>query len=140
MGNIPIDAKRTLHSPDITCTLNVTIKGIENQKGNLLLAVYDNDQDLADNTVEKAVYKIKMSAKKTIQQTEFQLKEGVYAVLVAHDLNSNNKVDKSWMGIPTEPIGVSNGFKSKRRKPTFAECSFTLRQHRQQVEIILERF
>lgn len=53
-----------------------------------------------------------------------QVPEGTWAVSVAHDLNGNHQVDKNFLGIPTEPWGVSNNARPSLRAPRFEEAAF----------------
>ncbi len=50
--------------------------------------------------------------------------EGTYAVSIGHDLNSNRRVDTNFVGLPTEPWGVSNNARPALRAPRFDEASF----------------
>ncbi len=51
------------------------------------------------------------------------LKPGLYAVAVSADLNSNGKTDKNFLGMPTEPWGVSRNARPRLRAPRFEEAS-----------------
>lgn len=51
---------------------------------------------------------------------------GTYAVSVMLDTNRNGKADKNFLGIPSEPWGVSNNARPKMRAPTFEEASFAV--------------
>jgi len=46
---------------------------------------------------------------------------GVYAVSVMHDENDNQKLDKNFLGIPTEGYGVSNNHTHAMRNPEWEE-------------------
>ncbi len=50
------------------------------------------------------------------------LKPGEYAVAISADLNSNGKTDKNFLGMPTEPWGVSRNPRPKMRAPRFEEA------------------
>ena len=52
------------------------------------------------------------------------LPPGRYAVSIYLDLNGNRKLDKTWLGIPQEPVGVSNNPKARAGPPHFDECAF----------------
>ncbi len=54
------------------------------------------------------------------------LPPGVYAVTVYEDLNSNHKLDHNLIGIPREPVGVSNNPPARFGPPHFSQCSFPL--------------
>lgn len=49
-----------------------------------------------------------------------------YAVSVYEDLNENHKLDKGFLGIPHEPVGVSNNPPGRLGPPRFDDCSFFL--------------
>lgn len=61
------------------------------------------------------------------------LPPGRYAVAVYLDLNNNRKLDKNLLGIPKEPVGVSNNPKAHMGPPRFDECAFT---HGPEVQVI----
>jgi len=50
---------------------------------------------------------------------------GEYALLVYHDENENNRIDKNFIGIPIEPIGFSNRYAPKA-PPSFSRAAFFL--------------
>ncbi|MFM8401595.1 MAG: DUF2141 domain-containing protein, partial [Pirellula sp.] len=49
-----------------------------------------------------------------------------WAVSAHHDKNSNDKLDKSPLGIPTEPYGFSNNPKRGFGPPKFDDVSFSI--------------
>lgn len=49
--------------------------------------------------------------------------EGRYAVSVGHDRNGNRRVDTNFVGLPTEPWGVSNNARTALRAPRFEEAA-----------------
>ncbi|RYY20703.1 MAG: DUF2141 domain-containing protein [Cytophagaceae bacterium] len=53
-----------------------------------------------------------------------ELTEGEWAVAISQDLNNNNKLDKNFLGIPTEPFAFSNNVKPRLSAPSFQECKF----------------
>jgi uncharacterized protein (DUF2141 family) len=52
--------------------------------------------------------------------------QGSYAVSIGHDLNSNQRVDTNFIGLPTEQWGVSNNVRPSLRAPRFAEAVFSV--------------
>ncbi len=74
-------------------------------------------------------------------RTSFTLGEvpaGDYALLVHHDANGNGIIDKNFIGIPTEPIAFSNGYRPKG-PPSYQRARFTVGPT-EDVEIDLELF
>lgn len=66
-----------------------------------------------------------------------ELPPGICAVTVYEDLNSNHKLDHNFIGIPREPVGVSNNPPSRFGPPRFSECSFHLTGTAQTITITL---
>jgi len=50
---------------------------------------------------------------------------GEYALLVYYDENGNDRIDKNFIGIPTEPLGFSNQYEPKG-PPSYSRAAFTL--------------
>jgi 4,4'-diapolycopenoate synthase len=65
------------------------------------------------------------------------LPPGIYAVTVYEDLNSNHKLDHNLIGVPREPVGVSNNPSARFGPPHFDECSFHLGDTAQTITIAL---
>lgn len=65
------------------------------------------------------------------------LPPGKYAVSAYQDLNGNRRLDTGWLGIPREPVGVSNNPKPHFGPPRFEECAFTLAKEDQTILIRL---
>ncbi|MFN7857940.1 MAG: DUF2141 domain-containing protein [Acidovorax sp.] len=55
-----------------------------------------------------------------------QLPAGTYAVAVVHDENSNGRLDKNLLGLPTEGYGVSNNRTHALTAPIWDEARFTV--------------
>jgi uncharacterized protein (DUF2141 family) len=51
---------------------------------------------------------------------------GTYAIEVYQDLNSNDKMDLSWIGLPLEPYGFSRDARPFLSKPSFSKVKFVL--------------
>jgi uncharacterized protein (DUF2141 family) len=54
------------------------------------------------------------------------LPPGRYALAVSHDVNGNRRTDRSFIGLPKEAWGVSNGVRPAMRAPRFAEAAVTV--------------
>lgn len=65
------------------------------------------------------------------------LPPGIYAVTVYEDLNSNHKLDHNLIGVPREPVGVSNNPSARFGPPHFDEGSFQLGDTAQTITITL---
>lgn len=65
------------------------------------------------------------------------LPPGTYAVSLYEDLNRNHKLDHNLIGIPREPVGVSNNPPSHFGPPNFDECSLLVGDISQTITITL---
>ena len=53
-----------------------------------------------------------------------ELTPGEWAVAISQDTNNNDKLDKNFLGIPTEPYAFSNNVRPRFAAPVFEECKF----------------
>jgi uncharacterized protein (DUF2141 family) len=126
------------HSSDsgIQHELVVRITNIQNTSGKpLLVGVYAQSDEFPG--YNKSSYNKKVLAKTSEVTVTFKLPPGEYAVGLMHDLNENGRIDKNWVGYPSEPFGFSNNFKPKLGAPSFKDCSVDLRKGSQRIEIKL---
>jgi len=65
------------------------------------------------------------------------LPAGKYAVSVYLEENGNRKLDKNWLGIPTEPVGASRNPKGALGPPRFEDCIFVHGQASEWIAITL---
>lgn len=72
--------------------------------------------------------------------TSPQLPPGEYAIAIYQDINGNKKIDKNWVGIPTEPFAFSNNVRPVVSAPTFKQCKFSLGEKDVTLHIKLETY
>ncbi|CAO4181321.1 DUF2141 domain-containing protein [Methylorubrum populi] len=63
---------------------------------------------------------------------------GTYAVAAFQDENGNGLVDRTGLGLPLEPYGLSEGA-GRRARPSFAEAAFSLAEPGAAVRVRLVR-
>ena len=66
------------------------------------------------------------------------LPKGEWAVAITQDMNNNDKVDKNFLGIPTEPYAFSNNVRPTVAAPNFDECKFMVDGPGKVVSIVLK--
>jgi uncharacterized protein (DUF2141 family) len=103
--------------------LNVKVVGIKSNKGNIILGVFKNDGGFPIIGKQYKGYELEIKDKKASFQIK-DLPKGTYAIGICHDLNSNNKMDKNFLGFPLEPYGISKNVRAYLSAPTFDEASF----------------
>ncbi|WP_460622907.1 DUF2141 domain-containing protein [Hymenobacter tenuis] len=68
-----------------------------------------------------------------------ELPNGDWAVAITQDTNNNDKLDKNFMGIPTEPFAFSNNVRPRLAPPDFNDCKFTVSGAGKVVSIVLTK-
>ncbi|WP_022821845.1 DUF2141 domain-containing protein [Hymenobacter norwichensis] len=67
------------------------------------------------------------------------LPNGEWAVAITQDINNNDKLDKNFVGIPTEPYAFSNNVRPTLAAPDFNECKFVVNGPGKVVNIVLKK-
>ncbi len=104
-----------------TFTISVEFSGMESDKGNLYVALYNSEKDFLKNNFKGAI--VKIQKQKALVKFK-DVPEGVYAVSCFHDANDNKKMDTNFFGIPKEPIGISNDAKGFMGPPKYKDAKF----------------
>ena len=105
--------------------------------GNLVFVLFDSANSFGDfrDPVQAKV----LTAENGASHTFTGLPAGEYAVLVFSDLNGNRQLDKNFIGLPIEFIGLSNGYEP-RGPPQFKRASFVLEENDSaRLEVTLRR-
>lgn len=115
------------HSQAQNLSLEVKVGGIQEIKGTLMMALFNDEVSFKNK--QPAVAKKEVLITDSIQTTVFKnLKAGTYALAIFHDSNGDGSLNKRQMGIPTEGIAFSGGGKQKMRPPRFKEAAFTIKK------------
>lgn len=105
--------------------IKVKITGIEDQTGQISIGLFNSPKDFPKknrNSIGKEV-----EIKDCVAEYTFtNLKNGNYAIAVYHDLNSNGKLDRNWIGIPNEDYVFSNYATGSFGPPSFEDAKFEL--------------
>ena len=113
-----------LAGPATAATLTVAVGNVAEAKGQIRIAVYDEETWL-DTERWIAAQRIPAATGGNVTAT-FELPSGVYAVAVLHDLNANGKMDYRFLRLPKEPYGFSNGVVPRLGPPAFQDAKFIL--------------
>ncbi len=104
-------------------TMTISISGFEKMEGDILVAVFDSEDDFLKEVIYTKLYAVKDLQEGQI--TVNPLPPGDYAISIVHDLNTNGVLDTNFIGIPKEPFGFSNNPRLKFGPPSFTEAKFT---------------
>ena len=115
--------------------LKLVIKGIDDLKGSMYIAVFDNEKSFPDFG-KQLVEKVLLVDSKTLNYTFKDLPDSDYAVAIFHDKNNNGKLDKNAFGIPLEPYGFSQNARARFSAPPFNDAKIVL-DGNQSIEITI---
>ena len=108
---------------DSTATLVIHVENVSPKGGILRLGLYDEARYPDDDSVAIASADVRAEPGQTII-TLSNLAPGTYAIQAYQDINSNDKMDTSWFGIPQEPFGFSRDAQPRLSKPRFSAVKF----------------
>lgn len=86
--------------------LLIAVSGFKNTRGTLNCRLFSKAADFPDG---EGILTIRVPIAGQNTSCNFSnVEPGTYALAVVHDENSNGKLDKNFVGVPTEGYGVSN--------------------------------
>ena len=104
--------------------LVVTVSGFRAVSGNLFVGLYADEAGWDGGTSIRSTQAVIDNGVVTVQFDD--LEPGHYGLKIYQDLNGNNELDSSAMGIPTEPYGFSNNARGTFGPASWSAASFTL--------------
>jgi uncharacterized protein (DUF2141 family) len=105
------------------CTLTVHVNGFRNQKGELGVNVFKTPEGWPEQN-EKAFLHLGFPITGNELSTQLSLPPGRYAVVVLHDENQNQKLDRNFLNVPKEGFGFSNNPRVMLTAPGFDTAAF----------------
>lgn len=103
-------------------TLTVEVSDIKQIKGLISAGLYANKKGFPDKGREFKGTMVEVTDK-SVTCIFLDVPDGVYAVAVFHDINSNAKLDKNFLGIPSEGYAFSNNV-SAIGIPAYKDATF----------------
>ena len=101
--------------------LKIEITNVASEDGQIILAIYNSSENY-DKRI--AFQEVKIQSKVDTVIFETNVPDGEYLVMLVHDINNNGKLDTSFIGMPKEPVGLSNydgkGIPGKFKKHKFS--------------------
>ena len=100
--------------------LTVEITNVTSKEGQIILAIYNSSENY-DKRI--AFQEVKLQPEVDTVTFETNVPDGEYLVMLVHDINKNGKLDTNFIGMPKEPVGLSNydgkGIPGKFKKHKF---------------------
>lgn len=116
-------------------TLKISITGLRNNSGSVILGFYNNDKAFAAEIPLFTKVESKSTAVNHVLTLNYiGIKPGTYGVVMLDDENNNNKMDYGWI-LPEEGYGFSNYTHFGITKPKVSKFSFTITNENKAVEI-----
>ncbi|MDR2147909.1 MAG: DUF2141 domain-containing protein [Tannerella sp.] len=106
--------------------LTVTVDGIENPKGTVLVAIFDSI-----NFLKQPVYYGMVNIEEGQEEVTIVIEDvapGKYALTIFQDENGNNRLDTGAYGKPIEKYGFSNNAVGEMGPPTFQDCMISVEE------------
>jgi uncharacterized protein (DUF2141 family) len=117
----------TAFADELTGILTVEVSGLKDATGNVYIAVYNSDSTwLSDTTVLSKKLVISDALDGELVRTELQIPLGDYALSIFYDKDDDGRLDTNFVGMPKEPIALSNNAVAKFGPPKYADAVFTL--------------
>lgn len=102
--------------------LNITVRQVVPQQGELLVALFDTTDGWPEEPRPTQIAQRLKVEGDTMTLTFSDLTPGRWAVMVLQDINGNGRMDKNFFGLPKEPYGASNNRLPRMAPPAFADA------------------
>ncbi|BBB07224.1 hypothetical protein SPYCW_0240 [Sphingopyxis sp. EG6] len=115
----------TAAAPPPTPSVEVSVSGLRNTKGQLLVCLTANPKAFPDCSKDKASVRMAVKAANAGHFKVAAPADGTYAIAVVHDENGNNKMDMA-LFMPKEGFGFSRNPTIGMGAPKFKSASFAV--------------
>jgi uncharacterized protein (DUF2141 family) len=115
--------------------LEVSFINIRESEAPIYIALSEYSEDFPNSNKALKYFRIDPKGRSTAKISISDLPYGKYAISAFQDLNGNQKMDKGFMGIPSEPFAFSNNYKPMFRAPRWKDCEFVYSSASSQIEI-----
>lgn len=107
--------------------VQLEVAGLQGASGDIYISVYDSaDKWLGEDVVLTQKVVIAEALKGDLVLSELNLPAGNYAFSVFYDANNNGKLDTNFIGIPKEPVALSNNARPKFGPPKYKDAVFAV--------------
>ena len=105
-------------------TVLIEVAGFKNMRGTLNCRLFTKAADFPDG---EGIVTLRVPITGPNTSCSFSnVEPGTYAIAVVHDENGNGKLDKNFVGVPSEGYGVSNNKTYALSAPKWDESTFKL--------------
>jgi len=111
--------------------LTIVVDGVRNSVGTIGMLLFNSSLGWPDELRSAYLSKSVPAVAGSTVLSLSGLPEGDYGVLVIHDENGNQKLDRDWKGVPKEQWGMSNNPRVFLSAPGFEQARFHLNSDRE---------
>jgi uncharacterized protein (DUF2141 family) len=119
-------------------TLTVIVEGVDQRDGNIGVLVFNSPKGWAEDRSAAFRDMAVPAHPGTVTLTVPNLPAGEYALSLVHDVNKNHKLDRNFVGKPTEQWGLSNNPHATLKTPGYEKCTFKLKGD-QEIHITMQQ-
>jgi uncharacterized protein (DUF2141 family) len=106
-------------------SITVPIAGLRSDQGQVACQLFASADGFPSKHDKAAARQLVKIASKSATCFFDNLKPGSYAIGVMHDENGNGKLDKNFLGMPTEGIGASRDARGSMGPPKWEDAVFS---------------
>ncbi len=126
-----------LYSSLFAADIKIEIQHLKNTMGKVSIGLYNQSENFPIISKEYKGVHLNINSH-TLYYTFKDIPNGIYAISVFHDENSNRKPDKNFLGIPKEGYGFSNNTKATFSAPSFNDSKFNVSTQTTNLKIKME--
>jgi uncharacterized protein (DUF2141 family) len=106
--------------------IEVLITGIRAEKGQIAIGVFKDDETFQKEEASLNLKFVKNVISNGEMRVQFSLEPGIYGLSLLDDVNSNGKMEYSFLGVPKEGFGFSDYYHKGFIKPKFDSFKFSI--------------
>jgi len=118
------------------CTLKIHVTGFRTDKGSAGGAVYASPAGWPED-IKKAIVDGDFPIRGDQATEEFRIPPGRYAVVAIHDVKSDGKLERNFLGVPIEGFGFANNPRVLLTAPSFEKAAVNVSCPVTQIDIRL---
>ncbi len=105
-------------------SIMISVKNIKSDKGQITVDLHGDNPETSLKSGAKLA-RVRVPAQKGEMHICMPVeKPGIYAIALYHDRDSNEKLNKTWIGLPDEPYGVSRDAPARGGPPKYKDAAF----------------
>lgn len=99
--------------------VHVDITGVKAGVGQVVVSVWDSEENYLSEPLTKKTVLVTELKDGKFRVTFSELLPSECAINVYYDKNTNAELDTNWIGMPSEPVGITNNVKGSFGPPEY---------------------